>query len=372
MSVDRLRLTAARLLVLALWLHLPVAAGLLYLRGDDPILPMAVALALALLASGVVVRRSLAPLGPLIIALAYGGIVVLGVGLLQDTPWQTVGPVYTVIALALMLPLCSASAVLGFSAVVLGNEFARVALGSPPLADWPQTLASCALLAGETAVLAALAQAMARVLHNAQSAALAAKDRAEGLWADRTNAQIAQAQFVAALVDRITALAQDPLSPSPPATAFPFAYAEVERAVDLLAQKLRRGCGWGELSWLAGYAPRDLATALTHLTGCLQDQSARLNRASQAAQLDYSAKLLHKIRLDLADLTDQTQQTATFAADLSQAVHACARTPTLPRRFAVTQPRPNGVAPLSEPDVQRSPAVKASTWPADQPASRAA
>jgi murein L,D-transpeptidase YcbB/YkuD len=209
-------------------------------------------------------------------------------------------------------------------------------------------------------------------LQHAQAAATAAKETAEGLWQERTTAQILQAQFVAALVDRITALAQDPLSPSPPATAFPFAYAEVERAVDLLAQKLRQGCGWGELSWLAGHAPFDLATALTHLTGCLQDQSARLHKASQAAQLDYSAKLLHKIRLDLADLTDQTQQTATFAADLSQAVHAYAKTPPLPRLFAVTQSRPNGIAPVSEPGVQRSPVLTALTWQGDQAASRAA
>ncbi|MEI6798737.1 MAG: hypothetical protein WCO04_05915 [Pseudomonadota bacterium] len=352
MTFDRLRLTAARLLVLALWLHMPLVAGLLYQRGDDPIVPMAVALALALLASGAVMRRSLAPLGPLIIALAYGGIVVLGVGLSQDTPWQTVGPIYTVIALALMLPLCSAPAVLGLGTVVLTAELARQVLGAPMLADWPQTLARCAFFAGETAVLAALAQAMARVLHNAQSAALAAKDRAEGLWADRTNAQIAQAQFVAALVERITALAQDPLNPAPPATPFPFAYAQVDCAVDLLAQKLRRGCGWGDLSWLAGPAPKDLAAALMQLTACLQDQSARVQALSQAAQLDYRAKILHTMRLDLADLTDQVHQTAAFAAALSQSALGYSKTPIMVHRPASAQTAEPWLAPATEPVLQ--------------------
>ncbi len=344
MGFDRLRLTAARLLVLGLWLHLPLVAGLLYLRGEDAVLPMAVAIALALLASGAVMRRNLAPLGPVAVALACGGVGVLGVGLLQGTPWQTLGPVYIVVAVALMLPLCSAPAVLAFGAVVLANEFARQALASPPLADWPQTLARLALFAGETAVLAALAQTMARVLRTAQSAAIAAKDRAEGLWADRTNAQIVQAQFIAALVERITALAQDPLSPAPPATSFPFAFAEVDRAVALLAQKLRQGCGWGDLSWLAGPAPKDLAAALVQLTACLQDQSARVQALSQAANLDYRAKNLHRMRLDLADLTDHLHQTATFAAALSQAalgysktqvlLHRPASAPTADARFA--------------------------------------
>ena len=179
--------------------------------------------------------------------------------------------------------------------------------------------------------LAALAQGLARVLQTAQAKATAARHDAESLWQARTVAQILQAQFIAALVDRITALAQNPVSPAPTPTIFPFAYAEVEMALDLLAQKLRQGGGLTDLSGFAGFAQIDLAAATTQLAGCLHDQSKRLLAISTAAQGDWRAKVMHQMRLDLADLIDQTSQTAAFAADLSQAAAGYIKSPLLGR-----------------------------------------
>jgi alkylation response protein AidB-like acyl-CoA dehydrogenase len=92
LTLDILRLKAARYVVLALWLHLPLVLALAQLTHTDPMAPAATVLVLACLATCVVLRRSLAPLGAVLVALAFGGIVSVLVGLLQATPWQAVAP----------------------------------------------------------------------------------------------------------------------------------------------------------------------------------------------------------------------------------------------------------------------------------------
>jgi hypothetical protein len=261
-------------------------------------------------------------LGAVLVALAFGGIVSVLAGLLQDTPWHEVSPIYTAAAMALILPLCSGRAVLAFAGLALLPDLALQGIGGVKFDAF-------ALLAVEAAVLAALAQTFARVLQTAQGSATAARAQAESLWQSRTAAQILQAQFIAALVDRITAIAQNPVSPAPTSTVIPFAYAEVDFAIDLLAQKLRQGGGLTDLSGFASFAQIDLAAATSHLAGCLHDQSARLTAICRAAQGDYRAKVLHQIRLDLADMAEQAHQTAVFAADLSHAAEGYIKTPLL-------------------------------------------
>ncbi len=315
LTLDILRLKAARYVVLVLWLHLPLVLALAQFTHTDPMAPAATVLVLACLATCVVLRRSLAPLGAVLVALAFGGIVSVLVGLLQATPWQAVAPVYVAAALAMTLPLCSGAAVLAFAGLALLPSGHATAL--------------LALLTIEAAVLAALAQTLARVLQTAQGSAIAARAQAETLWQSRTSAQILQAQFIAALVDRITAIALNPVSPAPTPTVIPFAYAEVEMAIDLLAQKLRQGGGLKDISDFAGFDQIDLAAATTQLAGCLRDQFTRLTAILDAAQGDYRAKVMHQMRLDLADLAEQTCQAAAFAADLSHAAEGYIKTPLL-------------------------------------------
>jgi hypothetical protein len=331
LTLDILRLKAARYMVLALWLHLPLVLALAQLTHTDPMAPAVTVLVLACLATCVVLRRSLAPLGAVLVALAFGGIVSVLVGLLQATPWQAVAPVYVAAALAMTLPLCSGAAVLAFAGLALLPDFALQGLDLAGFDALPSGHATAllALLTIEAAVLAALAQTLARVLQTAQATATAARREAESLWQSRTSAQMLQAQFIAALVDRITAIAQNPVSPAPTPTVIPFAYAEVEMAIDLLAQKLRQGGGLKDISGFAGFDQIDLAAATTQLAGCLHDQSTRLTAIFDAAQGDCRAKVMHQMRLDLADLAEQTCQAAAFAADLSHAADGYNKTPLL-------------------------------------------
>jgi hypothetical protein len=121
---------------------------------------------------------------------------------------------------------------------------------------------------------------------------------------------------------------------SPTAATFPFDYAEVERAVDLLALKLKGGC----LAEVAHFAQMDLAAATAHLAGCLHDQSARLTAICQASQGAFRAKVLHNLAIDLEDITEQSQQIAAFAADLSYAAEAYIKTPLLGRAHLPKMP----------------------------------
>ncbi len=328
-TIHHLRLKVARWLVFGLWLHLPLFLGIAYINQADPLAPVVIGLVLACLATAVVLRRSLAPLGAVLVAMAFGGMVSVLGGLLQATPWQAAGPYYTAAAMALTLPLFSGPAVLAFASLALLPDVALqgLVLALPPHAD---ALLRAELLAGEAAFVAALAQVLAGVLHKAQASTAAARQEAEELWQKRINAQIDQAAFITALVERITALARNPLNPVPGATAFPFAYAEVERAVDLLAQKLRQG-GETDLSGFTSFAQIDLAAALAELACCLRDQSARLTALYRTAQGEYRANAVQQMQLDLADLTDQARQTAIFAAEVSQAAEDAIKTPLFGR-----------------------------------------
>jgi hypothetical protein len=338
LGLDNLRLKAARTLVLALWLHLPLVFGLAYLTHSDPIPAVVLMAVLGCVATAVVLRRNIAPLGGVLVALAFGGAVTILCGALQASPWHAPTPIYTATALALTLALCSGPAVLACAAMVLLPQFVLLGLGlaginavpSDPQGMWW----SAAALALEACVLALLAQAIGLLLLQAQATATAARQEAESLWQQRTTAQLSQAQFVAGLIDRITGLAQDPAA-SPPATApFPFAFAEVERAVDLLAFKLRGGC----LTEMSGFAQLDLAAATAQMAGCLHDQSTRLTAICQASQGAYRAKVLHNLALDLEDITEQSQQIATFAADLSHTAEAYIKTPLLGRAHLPKMP----------------------------------
>ena len=326
LTFEILRQKAARYLVGVLWLHLPLIWGLAFVTHTDLVAPLALGLVLAGLASFVALRRSLAPLGSVLVALAFGGMVSVVVGLLQSTPWLGIGSIYIATAMALTLALCSGPAVLAFAGLALLPDLAVHGLTFAYLGSWP-------FLAVQAVTLAGLAQALAHVLQTAQAQATAARAEAESLWHARTDAQIIQSQFIAALVERITALARNPVSPAPTQTTFPFAYAEVEWAIDLLAQKLQRGGGLTDLSGFAAFTQIDLAAATTQLASCLQDQSARLSAISNAARGDYRAKILHQMRLDLADLSDQTHQTAAFAAELSQAAEGYIKTPFFGRPY---------------------------------------
>ena len=100
-------------------------------------------------------------------------------------------------------------------------------------------------------------------------------------------------------------------------------------AIDLLAQKLRQGGGLKDISGFAGFDQIDLAAATTQLAGCLRDQFTRLTAILDAAQGDYRAKVMHQMRLDLADLAEQSCQAAAFAADLSHAAEGYIKTQLL-------------------------------------------
>jgi len=326
LTLDTLRQKAARYLVGVLWLHLPLILGLAYITHTDPVAPLALGLVLAGLASFVALRRSLAPLGAVLVALAFGGMVSVVVGLLQATPWLAVSPIYIATAMALTLPLCSGPAVLAFAGLALLPDLVLHGLTFAHLGALP-------FLAVQAGTLAGLAQALTLALQTAQAKANAARHQAECLWQTRATAQIEQAQFIAALVERITALARNPVSPAPSPTPFPFAFAEVEVAIDLLAQKLQRGGGLTDLSGFAAFTQIDLAAATTQLANCLHDQTARLNAISKAARGDYRAKILHQMRLDLDDLNDQARQTAAFAAELSRAAEGYIKTPFFGRPY---------------------------------------
>lgn len=326
LTLETLRHKAARYLVGLLWLHLPLIWGLAFITHTDPVAPLVLGLVLAGLASFVALRRSLAPLGSVLVALAFGAMVWVVVGLLQVTPWPGVSPIYIATAMALTLALCSGPAVLAFAGLALLPDLAPHGLTFAHLG-------SLAFLAVQAVTLAGLAQALTHVLQTAQAKALSARHQAESLWQTRATAQIEQAQFIAALVDRITALAQNPVSPAPSPTLFPFAFAEVEVAIDLLAQKLQRGGGLTDLSGFAAFTQIDLAAATTQLASCLHDQSARLSAISKAARGDYRAKVLHQMRLDLDELNDQARQTAAFAAELSRAAEGYIKTPFFGRPY---------------------------------------
>ena len=328
LGADHLRLKAARYLVCALWLHVPLIMSAAYFNQSDPLPPAVTALILASFASAFVLRRSLAPLGAVLVALAFGGIASVLGDLLQVSPWQGVGLVYTAAAMAFTLSLISGPAVLAFAGVALLPDLALQGLvgALPPDAN---ALVRAGVLAGEAGLLAVFAQALAGVLHKAQASTCAARHEAEGLWQSRTNAQIEQAAFITALFDRITALAQNPTNPIPASNAFPFAYAEVERAVDLLSSKLEQGGDLPDQAGLAGFAQIDLAAATVQLAGCLHDLSARLKAIHLASQGDYRANVFHQMRFDLAHLTDQAHQTAAFAADLSVTAQRHIKTPLL-------------------------------------------
>ena len=338
LSLDNLRLKAARILVLALWLHLPLGFGLAYLTHSDPIPAVVLMAVLGCVATVVVLRRNIAPLGVVLVALAFGGAVTILCSALQASPWHAPTPIYTATALALTLPLCSGPAVLACAAMVLMPQFVLMGLGLAGINTVPSDLQgmwwSAAAFMLEAGVLALLAQTIGLLLHQAQATATAARQEAESLWQQRTTVQLSQAQFVAGLIDRITGLAQDPTASPPAATAFPFAFAEVERAVDLLAFKLRGGC----LTEMSGFAQLDLAAATAQMAGCLHDQSARLMAIFQASQGAYRAKVLHNLARDLEDITEQSQQIAAFAADLSHTAEAYIKTPLLGRTHLPKMP----------------------------------
>ena len=88
LSLDNLRLKAARILVLALWLHLPLGFGLAYLTHSDPIPAVVLMAVLGCVATVVVLRRNIAPLGGVLVALAFGGAVTILCGALQASPWH--------------------------------------------------------------------------------------------------------------------------------------------------------------------------------------------------------------------------------------------------------------------------------------------
>jgi len=327
---DHLRLTAARYLVCALWLHLPLIIGVAYNGQGDPLPPAVTALILASFASVFGLRRSLSPLGAVLIALAFGGIASVLGDQLQTSAWQGLGHLYTAAAMALTLPLFSSAAVLAFAGVALLPDLALHA-GMAALPPDANALLRAGVLALEAGLLAVLAQAVAGVLHKAQASSCAARQEAERLWQNRTNSQIEQAAFITALVDRMVALAQNPITPLPASSPFPFAYDQVERAVDLLSQRLQQGVDLPVPAGFAGFAQIDLAAALAQLAGCLHDQSARLTAICQASQGDDRGHGLSQMRLDLKDLTDQARQTADFAADLSFVTEDYIKTPLLGR-----------------------------------------
>ena len=70
LTLDGLRLKAARTLVLALWLHLPLGFGLAYLTHSDPIPAVVLMAVLGCVATAMVLRRNIAPLGGVLVALA--------------------------------------------------------------------------------------------------------------------------------------------------------------------------------------------------------------------------------------------------------------------------------------------------------------
>ena len=352
MTVSALRLKSARYLVWGLWLHAALVFSLAYLTQTDPVAPTAMVLFLAALATAVGPRARLAPLGAVLVSLAFGGGVFVVTGLIEATPWQGVTPIYIATAMALTLPLCSGAAVLAFASLALLPSLALPDLLLARLAPQPQETAGLALLAVQTGAFAALAQGLARALHSAQAKASAAQEEAEGLWQARITAQIVQSQAIAALVDRLTALAQNPVNPAPSQTALPFDYAELEQAFDLLAQKLQRGGGLTDLSGFAAFAQIDLAAAACHLADSLHDQAARLGAISQAARGDYRAKVLHQMRLDLADLTDQTRQTCAFAAEISRLAEGYIKIPVFARTAV------ESLTPAAGQTLQKPPALQ--------------
>lgn len=318
LTLDRLRQKAAKGLMVALWLHLLVVFFLAKLAKVDPLAPTALVAVLSAFASAVALRRSLDSLSAVLVAVCFAGSVCVLAGLLAATPWQATVPVYVTIAMALTLPLGSGAAVLAFGGLVLVKDLGVMGLDLVRMGDLSPIRVDILIPAGLTALqagaLAAIAKALARVLQTAQAKAAAAQAEVDSLWYDRTNAQIQQAQFIAALMERITDLAKNPINPPLTSASFPFAFAQVEWAFDVLAQKLQQGVGLADPS---GLTKIDLANATAQLAGCLHDQSSRLKVILQAAQGDYRAKVAHKMRLDLADAAELAQQTAVFAADLS-------------------------------------------------------
>lgn len=332
LTLDALRLKAARTLAIAVWLHLPLVFGLAYVTQNELLAPTTMTLVLSCLTTTLILRRNIAPLGVVLVASAFGGAATIFCGVLQASPWHAVTPIYTATALSLMLPLCSARAILAFAGLVLLPQLGLMGFGLAGLSALPPDAQGLGLrsaaLSLESGVLAGLAQALALVLGRAEATATAARQEGESLWHQRTTAQMSQAQFIAALMDRLTGMAQGPATAnvsSPTAATFPFDYAEVERAVDLLALRLKGGC----LAEVAHFAQMDLAAATAHLAGCLHDQSARLTAICQASQGAYRAKVLHNLAVDLEDITEQSQQIAAFAADLSYAAEAYIKTPLL-------------------------------------------
>jgi len=348
LTVAVMRQNAARYLVWVLWLHGALVFCLAYLTQTDPVAPTAMVLFLAALATTVGARARLAPLGAVLVGLAFGGGVFVVTGLIEATPWQGVTPIYIATAMALTLPLCSGAAVLAFASLALLPSLALPDLTLARFLAQPQQTAGLALLAVQAGVFAALAQSLARALQSAQAKAISAKEEAEGLWQARIKAQITQAQVVASLVDRLTCLAQNPANPAPSQGVLPFDYAEVELAFDCLAQNLQRGGGLADLSGNGGFAQMDLAAAITQLADCLHDQSARVSAISRLARGDYRAKVLHQMRLDLAELQENTRQTAVYAAEMSRLAEGYIKTPVFARPGAESLTPAAGV-PLQKP-----------------------
>ncbi len=328
-TLDRLRLTAGKFVVLLLWGHLPILLAL-GLYSGDVILPVTLGAAFAAVATWAWSREPLGAAGRLLAAVAYVGMVSLL--LLQATglPWQIDLHMYYFAALAILAVYCDWRVILMAAAATAGHHL--VLNFAYPLAVFPDggnflrvvlhavavVLETAALVwltlsierssAAQDANLSAVKEAATEAdrLRGEQAAARAAADaaRAKELAAVAGSFDASVGTIVAALADSskdmqgtASAMASNAATTSDRAAAVSDAARQASANVATVAAASQ------ELSTSAGEIARQVA-------GTAQ-AAERAAQASQAAgdliaKLDGSAQRIGEVVSLITSIASQT------------------------------------------------------------------
>ncbi len=307
LTLDVLRAKSARWISIVLWLHVPLVVGIALLREASPLFPTLAVFTLAALVQMTTVRNPGLAAGHIVLAFAYAAIVSVIVGQMQGHPWQIDMHMYFFAALAIVSSLCSWPAILAFVAFVAVHHLAlnfiltEYVFGGTP--DILRVVVHAVILVAEGAALGGLTFVLAKIFARSDAdmkAALVARIEAETLAAERSVSQSKQSQFVATLVDRITAIAVGDFGSPLVQGLFPSEYEGVRLSLEMLRQRLHNAVDTvAEASGGIQSAGAALGTASHSLSSGSRDQAATLERATQAfrnltSSLASTAQLAHQ------------------------------------------------------------------------------
>lgn len=290
LTLDVLRVRAARTIGRVLWLHVPLVAGIGLLREQVVLVPAVMVLVLAALVEVSATRRPGAVSGHVVTAFAYAAIIAIIVGQMNGHPWQIDMHMYFFAALAIVFALCSWPAILGFVGfvavhhLVLTFGLSDYVFGGAP--DLPRVLLDAVILVAEGAALGALTFVLSQMFARSTAdmkIAHAAQREGEALMEERAAAQTRQTGFVTLMIARITKIAEGVFDRPFAEYAFPPEYDAVSKSLNLLASRVNSAlAAVAEAADGIQGAEATLGSASKNLSQANSDQVATLDRAVQA------------------------------------------------------------------------------------------